>query len=68
MSDEPDIAVTIVALLLVLVGYFLPWLIAVMRDTNNKGTVFFVNLFFGGTGVGWFVALIFAFTAGKQEE
>jgi len=41
--------------------YFLPTIIA--RDKSEGGLIFAVNLFLGWTGVGWFVALIWACAA-----
>jgi len=47
--------------LLLIVGgyfYFLPTIIG--RHKKNSGTIFLCNLFFGCTGVGWIVCLIWA--------
>lgn len=40
--------------------YFLPTIIAALRHTHNTGGVLLVNLFFGWTVIGWFVALLMA--------
>ena len=42
--------------------YFLPALIADWRGHDSKFAIFLVNLLFGWTFIGWFIALIFAFT------
>lgn len=42
--------------------YFVPFVIACVRDTVRKPAVFVVNLFFGWTGLGWIAALIMAVT------
>jgi Na+/melibiose symporter-like transporter len=51
----------ITVLLLSAIGagiYFTPAIIA--RGKKNSGTIFLCNLFFGVTGVGWIVCLIWA--------
>ncbi|AQS84043.1 MAG: superinfection immunity protein [Acetobacter aceti] len=40
--------------------YFVPFVIACVRDTVRKPAVFAVNLFFGWTGLGWIAALVMA--------
>jgi hypothetical protein len=40
--------------------YFLPTIIAGSRDVYHRPAIFFVNLFFGWTFIGWIVALIWA--------
>ena len=42
--------------------YFLPSLISDWRGHDSKLAIFIVNLLFGWTFIGWFAALIFAFT------
>ena len=41
--------------------YFLPTIVAGLREAPNKNSVFVVNLFLGWTLVGWVVALAIAF-------
>ena len=54
-------------LLLFLIGlYFLPAMIAYGRDMKNSWSVFFLNLFFGWTAIGWVAALCWA-VAGTAE-
>jgi T4 superinfection immunity protein len=45
-----------------LVLYLLPILVAEGRDKRNVWAIFALNLFLGWTLVGWFVALVWAFT------
>ena len=44
--------------------YFLPSIIAFKNDKKNKCIILLINIFFGGTGLGWFVAL--ALSLGKD--
>ena len=50
-----------VLLLILVVIYFLPTLIASSRGVRNTGSIVVLNLFLGWTLVGWVVALALAF-------
>jgi hypothetical protein len=41
-------------------GYFIPTLIAYCRQHHNAGMIFFLNLIFGWTVIGWVIALFWA--------
>ena len=41
-------------------AYFLPFIIALIRDVRNKTSVFFLNLFLGWTVIGFFVLVFYA--------
>lgn len=49
-------------MLLILAGifYFIPTAISKQRDTEHDGMIFFINLVFGWTVLGWIAALIWA--------
>jgi hypothetical protein len=44
----------------VFVIYFLPSIIALARRKRDRTPIFLLNLFLGGTMVGWVVALVWA--------
>ena len=51
--------------------YFLPTIIVLARGRNDGCGIFAVNLIFGGTGIGWIVALIWSLTGdgrGSRER
>lgn len=50
----------LIFILLVLALYFLPFIIALIRDVRNKTSVFFLNLFLGWTIIGFFVLIFYA--------
>ena len=50
----------IVVLVFSIALYFLPTIVAVLRHHRNALAVFLVNLFFGWTGIGWIIALIWS--------
>ena len=47
-------------LLVILVLYFVPTAVAVARRHRNALGIFLLNLFLGGTGVAWVIALVWA--------
>lgn len=55
--------------LLVLVGivvYFIPTIIAFVRNRSNKGAIFCMNFFLGWIFIGWVVGLIWAVSEEKH--
>lgn len=40
--------------------YFLPAIIAAVRHTHNSTGILLLNIFFGWTVIGWFIALLMA--------
>lgn len=50
----------ILLLTLVFGAYFLPWVVASLRDHPQREGICFVNLLFGWTGIGWLAALAWA--------
>lgn len=55
-------------LALLLMAYFMPTLIARDREHHNAGAIFVVNLLAGWMLIGWFVALVWSFTAVRPPE
>lgn len=47
-------------------AYFLPALVARWRDHRNASAIVVLNFFLGWTGLGWIVALIWAYTNDKH--
>lgn len=52
----------LVALIALLVLYFLPSVIGVSRAHNNTAAIIVINIFLGWTFIGWVVALAWSFT------
>ena len=50
----------IAIMLFILFLYFLPTVIAISRDHNNKVAIFILNIAGGWTGVLWLAALVWA--------
>lgn len=48
--------------------YFLPTLIALVRDHHNKVAIIVTNLLLGWTGAVWLVAIIWSFTNQKETS
>ena len=52
----------LVLVLLIVILYFIPSLIAVSRHHRNKTAIFVLNIFLGWSVLGWVVALVWSFT------
>jgi len=50
---------------LVALIYFLPSIVAYARRYHGRRGIFVLNIFFGWTGLGWLLLLIFASTGRK---
>jgi hypothetical protein len=48
--------------------YWLPTIVAVIRHTHSALGIAALNFFFGWTGIGWVLALIWALGAGSNER
>lgn len=58
----------IIITIITLAVFFLPTLIALVRDHHNKVAIIVTNLLLGWTGVVWLVALIWSFTNQKETS
>lgn len=47
--------------------YFMPALIANSRKHRNASAIFVTNLLIGWTGLGWIIAMIWAFTDNRKQ-
>ncbi|NED88858.1 superinfection immunity protein [Streptomyces sp. SID11233] len=50
----------LVLIVVIVLAYFVPTVVAFTRGVSNSGSVFVLNLFLGWTLVGWVVALAMA--------
>lgn len=57
-------------LIIVLIGviYFLPTIVAYDRKIDGRGWILLLNLLFAGTGIVYFILLIWDFTARPGKE
>jgi hypothetical protein len=56
-----------VVLLIILILYFLPFIVALMRSHRQTASVFVVNLFLGWSLIGWVVALAMAVSSQGEK-
>ena len=54
--------------IITLAAYFLPSLIALVRNHHNKVAIIVANLILGWTAIVWLVTLIWAFTNQNQTQ
>lgn len=57
-----------ISIIVFLIMYFLPSLIAFGRWHNNFSAIFATNLMFGWTVIGWCAAIIWALTDNVRSE
>lgn len=55
-----ELIIAFAALFFILYIYFLPTITAIKKNSPYKTAVVIVNIFFGVTLIGWFVALLLA--------
>ncbi len=55
-------------LLFCLAAYMLPGIVAYARGHHQRLAILVLNIFLGGTGVGWIIALVWACTAVKKPS
>lgn len=60
MSGSGGASIGGLGLILILLAYFVPTVVAFVRGVPNKGSVLVINLFLGWTLVGWVVSLAMA--------
>jgi hypothetical protein len=48
--------------------YFIPSIIAFRNSKNNRFVILLINIFFGGTGLGWLVALALALSGNEEKS
>lgn len=55
-------------IILFIIPYFLPSIIAMFRSKSNTLAIIMLNLFLGWTFIGWIVALIWAVTKDRESQ
>jgi hypothetical protein len=60
-------AASFILIMLVLIFYFIPTCIAVARQAKHVMMIFFINLVFGWTVLGWIAALIWGIVETPEE-
>jgi len=66
MEDGISIILIGVLILIGILIYFLPAIIA--NEKKNSTIIFWMNLFFGGTGIGWFIVFIWACVSEPKDK
>ena len=56
------------SLYILLILYFLPTLVAMMRQHHNAGSIFVLNLFLGWTVLAWIISLAMACSQVRRPD
>lgn len=54
-------------LLAAVAAYFVPFLVAMLRNHHQTHAIFALNLLLGWSGIGWIAALIWSLTAVRTD-
>ena len=57
-----------IVIVISLISYFLPTLIAMLRGKSNTFAILLLNLFLGWTFIGWIVALVWSVTSDNKPQ
>lgn len=58
----------LIIMLIFLLPYFLPSIIAFTRKHHNSAAILILNIFLGWTLIGWIIALVWSFTAAQNKS
>jgi hypothetical protein len=67
MAEDPSLT-GVVGVIVLVSCYFMPTIIALLRDRRGVGGVALVNFFFGWTVIGWLVAFIWSCTGKTRVD
>ena len=67
MVEDPSLT-GVIGVIVLVSCYFMPTIVALVRDKRGAGGVALVNFFLGWTVIGWFVALIWASSGITRKE
>lgn len=59
---------TVMGVAFILIVYFLPLFIAIMRKHNNTAAIAALNILLGWTFLGWVVAFVWSFTSNTKKD
>lgn len=62
------VGLSAIVIVISLISYFLPTIIAMLRGKSNTFAILLLNLFLGWTFIGWIVALIWSVTSDSKLQ
>jgi Superinfection immunity protein len=57
-----------ILIIVVIIGYFFPFYIALIRNHYRKVLIFLLNLIFGWSGIGWIALLIYSIASKPRKS
>jgi hypothetical protein len=67
VAEDPSLT-GVIGVIVLFSCYFMPTLVALLRDKRGAGGVALVNFLLGWTVIGWFVALIWSCTGKSRAD
>lgn len=62
-----DLSTYALGFLIVADIYMLPWIIAMLRKHNDRGSIGILTFFFAWTFIGWIIALMWSFSSNVEK-
>jgi regulatory protein YycI of two-component signal transduction system YycFG len=62
------VGLSAIVIIISLISYFLPTIIAILRGKSNTFAILLLNLFLGWTFIGWIVALVWSVTSDNKPQ
>jgi len=67
LVEDPPLA-GVIGVIFLVSCYFMPTIVALVRDKRGAGSVALVNLFLGWTMIGWLLAFVWASSGKTRSE
>jgi len=67
LVEDPSLA-GVIGVIFLVSCYFMPTIVALVRDKRGAGSVALVNLFLGWTVIGWFFAFMWSWTGKTRAD
>ena len=67
MAEDPSLT-GVIGVIALVSCYFMPTIIALLRDKHGAGIVALVNFFLGWTVIGWFFAFMWSCTGKTRAD
>ena len=67
LVEDPSLT-GVIGVIVLVSCYFMPTIVALVRDKRGAGSVALVNLFLGWTVIGWLLAFVWASSGATRSE
>lgn len=68
MVNSSDSSIVVVSLMVIVLGYFVPALIASSRHHRKRGAILVLSLLTGWTAIGWVISAVWSLTPNVEPR